>query len=103
MKKEEIIKKLQTLKPLYEQEGFIILGLFGSYARDEASENSDIDILIDTKQEFLDKYRGFRAFTRFDEIKDELKQAFKADIDFVDKQGLLQRNNKYILDRAIYV
>ncbi len=103
MTKNEILQTLRELKPKYEAEGFLILGLFGSYARDEATESSDVDILIDTKQEFLDKYRGFQAFARFDEIKDELKAILHKEIDFVDKQGLLQRGNNYIIQRAIYV
>ena len=46
IQKNEIISKLKELKPLYSKEGFIIQGLFGSYSRDEATENSDIDIAI---------------------------------------------------------
>ena len=38
MTKNEILQKLKELKPKYEEEGFLILGLFGSYARDEATE-----------------------------------------------------------------
>jgi predicted nucleotidyltransferase len=102
-KKEEIITKLKELKLKYEADGFVILGLFGSYSRDEQNDNSDIDILIDTKKEFLDKYCGFRAFVRFDEIKNEMKTIFHKEIDFVDRQGLLQRGNDYILKKAIYV
>ena len=65
MRKEEILQKLKELKPKYEAEGFEILGLFGSYARDEATEGSDIDILIDTKKEFLDKIKqsGYSALS----------------------------------------
>ena len=103
MTKEEILQILKELKPKYEAEGFEILGLFGSYARDEATESSDIDILIDTKKEFLDKYRGIQAFEKFDDIKEELKAVLHKEIDFVDRQGLLQRGNEYIVNRAIYV
>lgn len=103
MTKNEILQTLKELKPKYEAEGFEILGLFGSYARDEATESSDIDILIDTKKEFLDKYRGFQAFAKFDDIKEELKAVLHKEIDFVDRQGLLQRGNEYIINKAIYV
>jgi hypothetical protein len=103
MDKEFILSKLRELKPKYEAEGFVILGLFGSYSRDEQTEGSDIDILIDTKKEFLDRYVGFRAFSKFDEIKNEMRSIFHREIDFVDRQGLLQRGNDYILSKAIYV
>ena len=46
MTKEEILQILKELKPKYEAEGFEILGLFGSYARDEATESSDVDITL---------------------------------------------------------
>ncbi len=103
MTKENILQTLRELKPKYEAEGFLMLWLFGSYARDEATESSDIDILIDTKKEFLDKYRGFQAFAKFDAIKEELKAVLYKEIDFVDRQRLLQRGNEYIINKAIYV
>lgn len=43
--KSTILSKLKELKPVFEKEGFIIKALFGSYSRDEADENSDVDIL----------------------------------------------------------
>lgn len=103
MTKSEILQTLKAIKPKYEAEGFVILGLFGSYARDEATEKSDIDILIETKKEFLDKYRGFQAFAKFDDIKDELRAILHKDIDFADRQWLLQHGNDHIVERAIYV
>lgn len=103
MTKEEILSTLKTLKPKYAKEGFVIMGLFGSHARGEATEKSDIDILIETRPEFLEKYRGFRAFARLDDIKEELRSVFHSEIDFVDRQGLVQHKNDYILKKAIYV
>ena len=44
MKKEEILNKLKELKPIYQKEGLEIVGLFGSYAKDNETEYSDIDI-----------------------------------------------------------
>lgn len=37
MTKTDILVKLKELKPIYEKEGFILKGLFGSYAREEES------------------------------------------------------------------
>ena len=56
IEKNEIISKLKELKPLYSKEGFIIKGLFGSYSRDEATENSDIDMLVEATPYFASKY-----------------------------------------------
>jgi predicted nucleotidyltransferase len=93
--KSTILSKLKEMNPTYEKDGIKLLGLFGSYARDEANENSDIDILIETTPLFLEKYRGLRAYVKLDEIKNDLKKIFNKNIDIVDKQGLLQHNNTY--------
>ena len=101
--KDTILSKLKELNPSYEKDGVKFLGLFGSYSRDEANENSDIDILIETTPLFLEKYQGLKAYVKLDEIKDDLKKTFNKNIDIIDKQGLLQHNNTYILNKAIYV
>ena len=44
MNKNEILNKLKELKPIYQNEGLEILGVFGSYAKDTNTEYSDIDI-----------------------------------------------------------
>lgn len=43
-----ILNKLKDINPSIEKDGIKLLGLFGSYSRDEATRNSDIDILIET-------------------------------------------------------
>jgi len=45
--KNEIIQKLQSVKPiLKEKYGVTDIALFGSYSRGEATSDSDIDLLI---------------------------------------------------------
>ena len=47
MNKERIIQQLKALKPLLrEKYGVEEIALFGSYSRDEATPQSDIDLLI---------------------------------------------------------
>lgn len=47
MNKSEIIRLLQTHKPaLAERFGVTSLALFGSFARDEGTDHSDLDILV---------------------------------------------------------
>jgi uncharacterized protein len=101
--KSSILLKLKEIQPIFEKEDIKLLGLFGSYSRDEAREDSDIDLLIETTPEFLNRYKGFKAHLKLDELKDELKDIFKKEIDIVDKQGLIDHNNTYILNQAIYV
>ncbi len=99
MKKEEILNKLKELKPIYQQEGLEIVGLFGSYAKDNETEYSDIDIAYKLNyEEFSKKYvSGFSKLLRIDSIKDELKSIFKKEVDFVPD------SNKKILKDIIYV
>ena len=101
--KQEILNKLKQLRPIFEKDGIVILGLFGSYAFLKESKDSDIVILIETKPEFLQKYQGFSGFSKLEEVREILKKEFKKEIDLVDKQGLLQHKNDYILKKAIYV
>ena len=53
---DEIISELKEWNPLYNKEGFIIKGLFGSYSRDEATDSSDIDILVESTADFASRY-----------------------------------------------
>ena len=100
----EIILKLKEIKPIYEKEGMKLIGIFGSFAKNSATENSDIDILyeLDTKK-FYERNEGFKSFLRIKEIKEELKNIFKRDIDLCAKSGLSNTGEKYILGNTIYV
>ncbi|MBE0496356.1 MAG: nucleotidyltransferase domain-containing protein [Campylobacterales bacterium] len=103
MKKQEILATLKTLQLKYRQEGVELLGLFGSYARDEQNDASDIDILIETTPAFLKKHLGFRAFTKLDSIKSDLRSIFNKPVDLVDKKALEQHHNTHILKSTLYV
>ena len=99
MKKEEILNKLKELKPIYQNEGLEILGVFGSYAKDTNTKYSDINIAykLDYEQ-FSQKYiGGFSKVLRIDEIKEELQSIFKKEVDFVSD------SNRKIMKGLIYV
>ena len=68
------LNKLKDINPSIEKDGIKLLGLFGSYSRNEATQNSDIDILIETTPLFLEKYKGLRAFTKLEELKTKHKK-----------------------------
>jgi hypothetical protein len=71
MKRDKIVSTLNKLKPQYEKEGVILLGLFGSYAKNQQTKFSDIDIAYKLDYEiFLKTYRdGFLKLLRLDDIK----------------------------------
>ena len=51
MTKDEILSTLQKEKPyLQKKYGVEKIGLFGSYARNEATQESDIDIYVELKE-----------------------------------------------------
>ena len=101
MTKEFILNYLTNVKDKYMQEG-IIKALFGSYSRNEATETSDIDILIEATPLFANTY-GFSAIARLKEIELELGKVFKAKVDLADISGMGKTAKKFIVDRAIYV
>ena len=47
MDREEVLKKLRENRKKIESFGVKRIGIFGSFARDEAREDSDIDILVE--------------------------------------------------------
>ncbi len=59
--------------------------LFGSYAKNESTEQSDIDILIDSNG----KIRGLKYFA----IIDMIKQKFGKEVDVIEKIEI-ERNSK---------
>lgn len=98
-KKEEILSKLKELKPKYEEEGLILVGLFGSYAKDNQTNFSDIDVAYQLDYDkFSKKYKGgFSKLLRIQDIKKELQSIFHKSIDLVPD------TNKKILRDIIYV
>jgi len=97
--KSEILSTLKELKPTYEKEGLILLGLFGSYAKDTQTKFSDIDIAYKLDYDkFSLKYKdGFAKLLRIEDIKKELQTLFKTPIDLVPD------TNKSILNDLISV
>jgi hypothetical protein len=48
MTRDEVLAKLRELKPALERDyGITRLRLFGSHARDQAREDSDVDLIVD--------------------------------------------------------
>jgi len=105
MTKKYIINKLLELKPALNKEGFAIVGIFGSYAREDYTQNSDIDILytLIDPHKFTKKNAGFGAFTKIREMKDFLANEFGKSIDFVEKNSLTRTGKKYILEDLVHV
>lgn len=47
MNRAELLEKLRELKPWLEEQGIGNPRLYGSFARDEAGPDSDVDLIVD--------------------------------------------------------
>lgn len=96
MNKQQVISSIKAEKP-YLQKHFGVdeIALFGSYARDEQQEGSDIDILVSTKIKTIGNYFS---------LLDYLETKIQKKIDLVTKHsGLSDRFVKLISKDLIYV
>jgi len=70
----------ERVKPIAERYEIPVIYVFGSYARDEAKESSDIDFLVGTTG-LPEKYR----WSVYSDFFDELKEAVEHEIDLVEQ------------------
>ena len=71
MNKETIIRDIQQLNKKYGQDGFKIVSLFGSYARDSYDMYSDIDLTYKIDLKGLNTIRNFIAHD-YDSVDDDI-------------------------------
>ncbi len=94
--KEQILQQLSALKVQLAQNYHITsLALFGSMARDEATEKSDIDILVDFSQ--------VPDLLTFIELEEKLKSALGKNVDLVPRRKLRAELSQSILKEAIAI
>ncbi|WP_238361119.1 nucleotidyltransferase family protein [Iningainema tapete] len=93
---EEIKQILRQSKPLLEEHYRITqLGIFGSYARGEQTEESDVDLLID--------YDQAPTLFKLIELRDYLSSAIGMKVDVVTQNGLKPRILNRVLSEIVYV
>ena len=95
--REEVLKRLRELKPLLGQKyGVVKIGLFGSVARGDNTENSDVDLLVKVEKADF-SLMDFVSLKRF------LEDSLKCRVDLVMEGSIKPRLEKYILDEVVYV
>lgn len=82
---EEIAERV---RPVAERYGLLKVYLFGSYARGEATEESDVDLLVDAEN-----VKGLVAYCG---LIDDLEKALEKELDLVTLRGLY---DKYRTDK----
>jgi len=96
MKKSEVLKLLNTHKAkLAKQFGVTALALFGSTARDTASSNSDIDILVN--------FDGPATSKRYFGVQFYLEDLLGRPVDLVTEKALRSELRPYIEQEAVHV
>ena len=101
--KSEILQFLKILKPELTAEGIVSLGLFGSVAKNTNTEESDIDIVYETSDTFINKYKGWSAFTYLNtKLRDKAAKKFNTRVDMFDLNSSSSIVEK-IRQEALYV
>jgi uncharacterized protein len=93
--KQIIYTELLKHKVTLEQYGVARIGLFGSFVRDEGTEKSDIDFLVDFE-------KGKKTLSNLVDLGDFLENLFNKKIDIVTPQGLSPFIGPYILKEVEY-
>ena len=98
IQRQEVLNYLSNNKEMfYKQFNIIKIGIFGSYARNEQTENSDIDIIIEMP-------RGTEnIFEKKQLLKDMLKTQFHREVDICRERAIKPLFKEMILKDTIYV
>ena len=98
MQKQDILNYLKSNQEYYHNQfGIQFIGLFGSFARDEANENSDMDILYR-----IEKNKKLSMFKYLRLIK-QLEGFLHKKIDLVREETLKPQLKSYIQKDISYV
>ncbi len=93
---ESILIKIRNHKSVLSKFGVRQIGVFGSYARNEQTQESDIDVLVDMRpdQENFDNLMA---------VYDLMESIFKNQkVEVVTKNGLSPYVGPYILNEVLY-
>lgn len=96
MRKDEVLKLLAEHKPeLVRRFGITDLALFGSIARDEAKEGSDVDVMV--------VFEGRSTAKRYFGVQFYLEDLLHCEVDLVQKEVIRPELRPYIERDLIHV
>jgi predicted nucleotidyltransferase len=81
-------------KELFEKYPIKTLAIFGSFARNEQTASSDLDLMVEFHS---------RVGSEFIELADELEDILGIKVDLVSKKGVKERYFERIKEDLIYV
>ena len=102
---QNITALITQTKKQYIQEGFEIVGIFGSYARGSADKYSDVDIAYRLDMKTFDRQfkGGFSKLIRIEEIKEELQKLLHLKVDLISMTSNNVRFKTNIEKDMLYV
>ena len=92
-KQQEVLQILEKNRLSIKKFGVKRIGLFGSFARDEAGPSSDVDILVDLEKKTFRSYMGLKFF---------LEEIFGRRVDLVLTESIKPRLRETILHETVY-
>jgi predicted nucleotidyltransferase len=93
MNRDEILTKLEENRETIRGFGVRRLGIFGSYARGDQTEVSDMDFLVEFEKKTFDNYMDLKFF---------LEALFGRPVDLVIADTVKPRLRKPIFEGTIY-
>ena len=89
MSRDDVLEILRNHKQvLSERFGVTEISLFGSFARDEATEDSDIDVVV--------KFEGSPTLMTYSRAQIYLEDMFERNVDLAQKQDLREEIRPYV-------
>jgi hypothetical protein len=88
-----VLKTLEEKEVALRRLGVRRLGLFGSVARDEAREASDLDFVVELDEKTFDRYMDLKLY---------LEELFACPVDLVLADSIKPRLRSTILNKAVY-
>jgi hypothetical protein len=95
MNRDEVIRLVREHEKELRVFGFSALSIFGSVARDEAHEDSDLDFLVD--------FPDAPTLEQFMGLKFALEQLLGRSVDLLDRKGLKPHWKEAIEEGALFV
>ena len=96
MDRDEVLNLLRAHKAILSQRfGVIDLALFGSIARDQASEDSDVDILV--------RFEGPTDWRRYFDAQFYLEDLLGRSVDLVTDKALRAELRPHVEREAVHV
>ena len=95
MRRDEAIARLRPRVAELRAMGVDHLSLFGSTARDDATSDSDVDVIVD--------FNGGATLDRYLDLKDRLETILGTRVDLVTRKALKPRLRAIVAAEAVQI